>query len=107
MQDGFQEIPRRCLNCYILDKRPRLTENQVAHGILSARLASRLGSSPRLNASVDLEARVSLLNIARAQDTWAQGGARSAWRGGLIGLVGASPSLITRSTQTEAERNTR
>jgi hypothetical protein len=56
MQDGLQEIPRRCLNCYILDKRPRLTENQVAHGILSARHASRLGSSPRLNASVDLEA---------------------------------------------------
>jgi hypothetical protein len=40
----------------MLDKRPRLTENQVAHGILSARYASRLGSSPRLNASVDLEA---------------------------------------------------
>jgi hypothetical protein len=86
----------------MLDKRQRLTEHQVVHAILSV--------------PVSAVARDYALASSRVQGLAAKhsAGTRhvSAGRppvgveGGLIDLVGAFLSLVTRSTLTEAERNT-
>lgn len=87
----------------MLDKRQRLTEHQVVRGILSV--------------PVSAVARDQALVLSHVQGLAAKHSADtrhvSAGRppvgveGGLIDFVGASLSLVTRSTLTEPERNTR